>query len=125
MPQITNRQKRAFIFAQVPNPEKEGETFPAVVANPGETVPVPGAHLAELRKHSAQIFDHLFDGRHLMVAGRKPEELRADELENTASPVAPDELAIDPMVQSKGVEVSEVDIDGAPAEAPRANRRRA
>lgn len=126
MPQITNRMKRVFIVAAVAHSDDEGKTWPPVTINPGATENVPADQWQSLRRHSPQIFDHLVDGRHLTVDGDT--RVHADELQNTAPPVAPEELDIvenpaDNLTLSRKTDAVEVQLDGdAPAEAARPAR---
>lgn len=126
MPQITNRMRRVFIVAAVAMADDPGKQHPAIAINPGATEHVPAEQWAALRKHSPEIFDNLVDGRHLTVDGDT--RVHADELQNTAPPVAPEELDIvenpaDNLTLSRKTDAVEVQLDGdAPAEAARPAR---
>lgn len=125
MPQITNRMRRVFIVAAVAMADDPGKQHPAIAINPGATEHVPPEQWAALRKHSPEIFDNLVDGRHLTVDGDT--RVHADELQNSAPPVAPDDLAIDPhpadnVTLERKADSVEVQLDEAPAEAGRPAR---
>lgn len=109
MPQVTNRQKRAWIVPAT-------ETHPLVILNPGQEAPVPDEQWNELK--GLPVIKALLDMRALTVGkGRSIEH--EDELQNTPSPKAPEDLKQDPSdpdVKAERKDQEVVEVKTAPAE---------
>ena len=108
MPTVTNRQKRAWIVPAT-------ATHPLVILNPGQAAPVPDEQWNELR--GLPVIKALLDMRALTV-GKGRDVEHEDELQNTPSPKAPEDLKqeIDPDVKVERKDQEVVEVSTAPAE---------
>lgn len=92
MYQITNMQKRAFVVAAITDVSSGTPIHHPVNIDPGTTEPVAEEHWDKLREGS-RVIQALLDMRALIV-NRSTDSgiILPDELKNTPSPVAADDL---------------------------------